>query len=92
MKLFGHRESMNEAELSKHVWGLEDHGFDSNLSWEIHKKVSPYHCASKCCGLCLSEKVSIICADPDTLLKKRTELMSKCSSHRNQFLLANIKK
>ena len=44
------------------------------LSWEIHKKASPYQCGSKCCDLCLLEKVSIICADPNTLLNKRTEL------------------
>ena len=64
---------MNETELSKHVWNLKDHGLDNNLSWEIHKKASPYHCGSKRCDLCLSEKVSIISADQDTLLKKRTE-------------------
>ena len=34
-------------------------------------------------------KVSIIWADPDTLLNKRTELISKCR-HRNKFLLANV--
>ena len=49
---------------------LKDPGLDNNLSWENHKKVSPYHCGSKRCDLCLSENVSIICADPDTLLKK----------------------
>ena len=32
----------------------------------------------KRCDLCLLEKVSIICADPDTLLNKRTELITKC--------------
>ena len=58
---------------------LKDHGYDNNLSWEIHKKASPY----QRCDLCLSENVSIICADPDTLLKKRTELISKCC-HRNK--------
>ena len=50
-----------------------------NLS-EIHKKY-----------LCLSEKVSVICAHPDTLLKRITKQIAKCR-HRNKFLLANIKK
>ena len=27
------------------------HGLDNNLSWEIHKKASPYQCGSKSCGL-----------------------------------------
>ena len=90
-KSFRHRECMNETELSKHVWNLKDHGLDNNLSWEIHKKTSPYQRGSKRCDLCLSEKVSNICADPDTLLNKRTELISKCR-HRNKFLLAYVKK
>ena len=90
-KSFRQRECMNETELSKHVWNLKDHGLDNNLSWEIHKKASPYRCGSKRCDLCLLEKVSIICADPDTLLNKRTELISKCC-HKNKFLLAYAKK
>ena len=91
IKFFRHRECMNETKLSKYVWNLKDHGFDNNLSWEIHKKVSPYQCGSKHCDLCLSEKVSIICADPDTLLNKRSELISKYR-HRNKLLLVNVKK
>ena len=77
-KSFRHRECMNETELSKHAWNVEDHGCNNNPYWEIHKKTSPYQCGSKCCDLCLSENVSIICADRDTLVNKRTELISKC--------------
>ena len=71
-KLIRHCECMNESELSKHLWNIIEHGFDNNLLWEIHKKPSQYHCGSKCCNLCFSKKVSIICAHPDTLLNKRT--------------------
>ena len=78
--------------LSYHnVWNLKDHNFDKNLSWEIHKKASPYQCGSKRWDLSLSENVSIICADPDTLLNKRIEFISQCC-HRNKFLLANVEK
>ena len=90
-KSFRHCECMNETKLSKHVWNFKDHDLDNNLSWEVHKKASPYQCGSKRCDICLSEKVSIICVDPDTLLNKRTELISKCR-HRNNFLLAKVKK
>ena len=72
-KSFRHRECMKETELSKPVWKLKDHCLDNNLSSEIHKKVSPCQCVSKRCDLCL-----IIYADPDTLLNKRTELISRC--------------
>ena len=40
-KLFKFRECMNETKLSKHVWNLNNHGFDKSLSWEIHKEASP---------------------------------------------------
>ena len=90
-KSFRHCKCMNETELSKHVWNLKGHSLDNNLSWEIHKKVSPYQCDSKRCELCLLEKVFIIFAGPDTLLNKRTELVSQCR-HRNEFLLTKVKK
>ena len=90
-KSFRHRECMNEAELSKYVWNLNDHGLDDCLSWEIHKKALPYRYGSKHCTLCLSEKVFNTCADPDTLLNKRTESIFKCR-HKNKFLLVNVKK
>ena len=90
-KYFRHLQCMNETELSKHVQNLKDHGLDNNPLLEIHKKVSPYQCGSKRCDLCLSEKYSIICVDPYTLLKKKTELISKCH-HRNKFSSANVNK
>ena len=40
-KSFRHPEYMNETELSKHLWYLNDHGLDNNISWEIHKR--PHH-------------------------------------------------
>ena len=43
-KSFRHPEYMNETELSKRLWYLNDHGLDNNISWEIHKKASPYQC------------------------------------------------
>ena len=82
---------MNETELSKYVWILKDNGLDNNLSWEIHNKASPYQFDSKRCDLCLSEKVSINFADLNTLLNKRTELISK-RRHRNKLLLTYVKK
>ena len=76
----------------QNMWGnLIDYGLENNLSWKILKKASSYQCGSKRCNLCLPEKVSVICADPDTLLNIGTELISQCR-HRNMFLLANFKK
>ena len=79
---------MNETELSKHIWNLKDHGLDNNVSWKIHKKASPFQCGSKLCNLCLSEEISLISADPETLRNTGTELISK-RSQKIKFLLAN---
>ena len=50
--------NIHETELSKHVWNLNDHGLDNNVSWEIHKKVSPYHVAKYFHHLCLSRHLT----------------------------------
>ena len=69
-KSFRHRECISETELSKHVWNVKYYGLDNSLIM--------YQCGSKRCDI-------IICADPDTLLNRRTELISKCH-YRNKFL------
>ena len=43
---------------------------------------------SKRCDLCLTEKLMIITANPDRILNKRSELISKCR-HENKFYLRN---
>ena len=57
----------------------------------MHEKTSPYQCSLKRCELCLLENVSTIFAAPETLLNKRTEMVSKCC-HKNKLLLTNVKK
>lgn len=58
---------LNEWVIKRCV-GLKVHSVNNNQSWIIHTKASPYKYNSKHCDLCLSEKVFIICANPDTLL------------------------
>ena len=61
------------------------------LVWCIAKKIPPYSNISKKCLLCLHEKLEIInYPQPEELLNKRSELISKCW-HVNKFLLRNYK-
>ena len=60
---------LEEPFLSKR----KNHGLHKNLSWEIHKKISPYQCGSKRCDLRLSEKGSIICRRKYNFLGQRLE-------------------
>ena len=87
---FRDRKNINERELSKYIWQLNDKNIDFNLKWEIGAFTSPYKCGTRRCDLCLTEKLSIIRAHPLIILNKRTELISKCR-HRNKFTLARFK-
>ena len=43
-----------------------------HLKWEIGAFTSPYKCGTRRCDPCLTEKLSIIRADPIIILNKRT--------------------
>ena len=55
----------------------------------IVTRTTPYHPGAKECNLCLSEKLAILRADPNTTLNKKTELNGKCR-HTNKFKLRNF--
>ena len=80
----------HRAELSKHIWSLQDRNIEFSLKWRIKTKVMPYKCGSWKCDLCLAEKIAIAQFERIGLLNKRTELLSKCR-HRTKFIIRNIK-
>ena len=80
----------HRAELSKHIWSLQDRNIEFSLKWRIKTKVMPYKCGSWKCDLCLAEKVAIARFEGAGLLNKRTVLLSKCKN-RNKFIMVNIK-
>ena len=82
---FKHRKYTNSTELSKYIWKLRDNNQDFNIKWTIISRARPYNNISKRCDLCLTEKLMIITANPDRILNKRSELISKCR-HENKFL------
>ena len=53
-------------------------------------KVRRYISGSRKCGLCLTEKLTITKADPESLLNTRDELVSKCRLM-NKFTLQCFK-
>ena len=85
---FKNRRYTNSTELSKHIWNLCDNNQDFNIKWSIISRERHYNNISKCCDLCLTEKLMIITAKQDALLNKRSELISKCR-HENKFYLRN---
>ena len=59
---FKHSWKRTDSKLSVYVWELrEQHGVnDPNITWSVHQRRSPYHCGSRKCDLCLSEKLAIL--------------------------------
>ena len=68
---------------------LKQSGLSPEIRWKIVQHATPYQCGSKTCNLCLSEKLQIFQADPNKLLNKRSELVSKCR-HRSKFKLRSF--
>ena len=77
--------------LSKYIWELRDNYIQHNLKWCIASKAPQYICGSTKCDLCLTEKLTIIKADPESLLNTRDEPVSKCR-HTNKFTLKCFQK
>ena len=86
---FKFRRKCNATELSKAFWQLKDTGQNPCIEWNIATRTTPYHPGAKECNLCLSEKLAILRADPNTSLNKKTELNGKCR-HTNKFKLRNF--
>ena len=83
---FKNPSKRNQTELSKLIWNLKDAGHSPAIKWSIACRATVYTCGMKQCHLCLSEKLAILLAKPDTLLNKRSELVAKCR-HCNKFKL-----
>ena len=64
---FRNKNKEKSTELSKYTWELKDNNIQHNLRWRIASKAYPYICRSRKCDLCLTEKLTIIKADPETL-------------------------
>ena len=97
-RVYNHRMSFNNKDrstdtaLPKHTW-KEKRKFKIMLllKWYKIKTVPAYSNIFKKCQLCLQEKFEMLnYPNPNELLNKRSELISKCR-HVNKFLLSNYK-
>ena len=86
---FRRKSKMNETELSKHIWTLNDNNKPFTIKWRVLKQCKPYNSISNKCNLCLFEKYVIICKKNLCSLNKRNELASSCP-HRTRYLLKNF--
>lgn len=85
---FNTSKHRNSTELSKYIWKLKDNNVHYNIKWSIIDRALSYSTKTKRCNLCSTEKLHIIYSDKQSILNKRTELLSKCR-HSNKFLIEN---
>ena len=90
VKSFQNKKYSNETELSKHIWDLKEKNKDFNITWSILKQSISYTGGTKRCNLCLDEKLFIMKADKQSLLNKRSEIVSTCR-HKNRFRINSLK-
>ena len=81
---FDHERYRSKTALSIYLWELKDRGLPVSVKWEIAHQATPYQCGSRKCDLCIYEKTAIALANPESLLNKRSEIISGCR-HRGKF-------
>ena len=62
------------TELSKYTWELKNNNITYDLKWSIAYKAHPYTRGTRKCDLCLTEKLVIIKAEPESSLNSVTSL------------------
>ena len=77
--------------LSTYIWKLKNRGLTPMVKWSVLYKAHAFSSGSKQCNLCLKEKLTILEADPKTILNKRDELLEKCR-HKGYFMLKDCLK
>ena len=87
---FRNKSREKNTELSKYLWELKEKDINYFINWNIAMKSQKYVCGSRKCDLCICEKLLISREDPNVLLNKCDELVSKCR-HRNKFALKCFK-
>ena len=76
--------------LSSYIWHLKDTNISPTIIWEILKLAPAYNKISNKCLLILHRKLAIIInPSQTTLLKEKSEILSKCR-HKNKHLLSHI--
>ena len=78
-KSFTHEDYANGIELCKECWHIKRNNFIPKVTWSIVGECPPYSLSKRKC-YCLNEKLKINSYKGVNLLKKRSELINKCST------------
>ena len=91
----GHKNSFKydkkeSTTLSSYIWKQKNAGRKFDIEWSIKAKAYAFSSGSKQCDLCLTEKLTILLSDQETMLNKRDEILNKCP-HRRKYCLKALK-
>ena len=91
----GHKNSFKydkkeSTTLSSYIWKQKNAGRKFDIEWSIKAKAYAFSSGGKQCDLCLTEKLTILLADQETMLNKRDEILNKCP-HRRKYCLKALK-
>ena len=87
-RTFNNIKCQTDTELSSEYWNIISTNKTPSIYWEILGAHKLYNQSSKRCFLCLNEKPAIALQKDDTILNKRSDVISKCR-HRNKYILVN---
>ena len=78
--------------LATYVLKCKKKGLNPIITWSIKSRAHAYSSGSRQCDLCLTEKTTILHANPAKTLNRRDELLSKCTHKRKYTLGYTTKK
>ena len=78
-----------DTKLSIEYWNLKMKHLNPQISWKIKRIYKSYNPTSKCCDICLTEKLEILDHPEKNLLNKRSEIISQCR-HKNNYRLKTL--
>ena len=88
---FGNKSTEKTAEFSKYIWELKNSSICYDSKWATTCKTKSYTSGFRKCDLCLTEKMPIMKANPNSLLNTRDEFVFK-SKHIRKLTLRFSKK
>ena len=73
MSSFNRRPLKSSTSLAKYVWQLSSKNIPYEIKWSIKARAHAFSSGSKKCDLCISEKLTILKADPKTCLTTKPD-------------------
>ena len=81
-------KARNQTSLSSYIWKLKDRESPYVVDWSIKARGHPFSSGGLSCDLCLTEKLTILTADQNSMLNKRDELLEACRHQRKHLLVS----